>query len=283
MSWIASWVDGQVASNIAADDRGLAYGDSVFETILLFEGRPVWWPEHLQRLRRGAERLRIDAPAEQCWLHDLQAALAFPAVQGAQRLLLKLILTRGSGGRGYACDPLQPARRIVGLGHAPACVDAARDGLIVHPCSLRLSEQPVLVGIKHGNRLEQVLASQQCADAAADEGLLCDSAGIPRSAIAGNLAWYQDGRWVTPTLQRLGVHGICRGRLLQAALLAEVEPLPDDLQTAAAVVVMNSVRGILPVRQLGDRRFAIQPAVRTLQQQLAELEAAFRYPLPTHC
>ena len=270
------WVDGR-AEGVPADDRGLAYGDGVFETVLLVDGRPVWWEAHLARLERGAAALGIVAPERALWQRDLQRALASGRA-GAGRQVLKLILTRGSGARGYAVRAPSRPRRIVSIAGAPAVLDAARHGLRLRWCRTALAIQPALAGLKHLNRLEQVLARQEWSESDIDEGLMCDTQGRAVSAISGNLLCLTGRGWITPPVDQAGIAGVCRARLLASGLVIEGELRPDDVMSSDAVAVCNSVRGILPVRQLDRRGWAIGPAQRQLQRALAALEPAFHHP-----
>jgi len=263
-------VDGSEQLSLPADDRGLAYGDGVFETVLCVEGRAVWWDRHLARLERGAAVLGIAVPDETAWQHDRERLLR----TAPPRCVLKLILTRGSGGRGYAPPQSTRPRRIVSRHVAPPN-GAVCDGLRLRWCATRWSLQPRLAGLKHLNCLDRVLARAELHEADFDEGLMCDVAGQPISAISGNLLVLRQGRWLTPPLDACGVAGICRERLLEHGLI-EIAPLRrDEVETAGGLVVCNSVRGILPVIRLGERQWPPNEATRALQHRLAEIEPAF--------
>ncbi|MGM0638724.1 MAG: aminodeoxychorismate lyase, partial [Pseudomonadota bacterium] len=185
------------------DDRGAAYGDGLFETILLRDGRPLLWDEHLSRLVRGCHALAMPMPAE----HELAAPLA-EAGNGLQ--VLKLTLTRGSGGRGYR-PPVSPVPRLRWQFAAFAPAEAHwQQGVRVRHCRLRLGLQPALAGLKHLNRLESVLARAEWNDEDIAEGLLCDSDGRLVEATAMNLVWQRAGRLETPRLDRCGVAGTLR-------------------------------------------------------------------------
>ncbi len=274
MSRPSSWVDGR-SEGVPADDRGLAYGDGVFETVLLVDGRPVWWEAHLARLERGAAVLGIVAPERSLWARDL--ARAVETWSGGPRAVLKLLLTRGGGARGYVVRSLSRPRRVVSIGEAPDCARAAEFGLHLRWCQTALAIQPALAGLKHLNRLEQVLARREWSEPEIDEGLMCDTQGRVVSAISGNLLCLTGQGWVTPPVDQAGIAGVCRGFLLDSGLLAEAELRPDEVVAADALAVCNSVRGILPVRQLDRRGWTPGPAVRALQRQLAEQAPAFHH------
>jgi 4-amino-4-deoxychorismate lyase len=259
----------QRISALDAGDRGLAYGDGLFETALVRDGLVVWWPAHLARLSEGAARLRIPMP-DAAWLGSQLAAFV---AQAPARAVLKLILTRGSGGRGYAApDAVEPTLAI-SLHAAPAPVATP---LTLRWCDTRLAIQPALAGLKHLNRLEQVLARAEWRDPAIHEGLMLDTDGQVGCATAANVFALVDGRWLTPPVQRRGVAGVARAWVLASEpAAAEAELTPAQVESADALFLCNAVRGILPVGRLGDRSWAPHPALAALQRRLGRSEPAF--------
>ncbi|WP_369335787.1 aminodeoxychorismate lyase [Halomonas sp. ND22Bw] len=256
------------------DDRGLAYGDGLFETVLVRDGEPLLWAEHLGRLARGAETLGIPLP-------DRAALDALPARAGEGLAVLKLMLTRGSGGRGYLA-PAEPEPRLrwQAVPFAPARA-RWRDGVRVRHCRLRLGIQPALAGLKHLNRLENVLARAEWSDPEIAEGLLGDAEGRLVEATCMNLFWWQDDAWYTPRLDRCGVAGTLRQALLADGVIHEGDTTPEALATAEAVCLANSVQGLWPVTRLDDAdgrrqaRWYIGDRHRALQ---AEAHARLGYP-----
>jgi 4-amino-4-deoxychorismate lyase len=260
--------EGRVRLWLEPEDRGLAYGDGVFETMLVHRGQPVWWDEHWQRLRRGAERLGLPLPQESEVRREANDMLA-----GQERAVLKLVLTRGSGGRGYA-PPLDSVPTVV-LSTHQAPVRLAR-GLHLRWARTTLAIQPALAGIKHLNRLEQVLARAEWQDPDIDEALMCDGEDRVVSATAGNLFALVGGRWLTPSVERCGIAGIAREWLLAQLPEAEVADLSAaEVSHADALFLCNSVRGILPVRRLGMREWPRDESVAPLRARLAEAQPAF--------
>lgn len=269
-----------MSRGVPLDDRGLAYGDGVFETLLVQDGEPVWWDAHLARLQRGCQALGIDLPDPR----RLQAQ-ARRAARGRARAVLKLIVTRGSGGRGYA-PPSQARTRVrwrLGDAPAPARTDA-RDGIDLRWCALRLADQPALAGLKHLNRLDNVLARAEWSSDEWAEGLLRAGDGRVVCATAANLFVLREGRWCTPALDRSGIAGTCRAWVMAHAAVTEVPDLqPAEVESAEALFVCNAVRGILPVRRLGTVAWpAVSPAVRALQAVLWAEVPALRPQGPIH-
>lgn len=253
------------------DDRGFRYGEGVFETMRAHRGAVPWWPAHWQRLARGAARLGLPLPPPGMALAEASALLA------GGNAVLRLQLTRGGGGRGYASPGTAEPTWVLSLHSLPPV--PAGEGLRLRWCGLRLAAQPALAGIKHCNRLEQVLARAELdTGEPADEGLLLGPEDELVSAIAANVFVLRGGEWLTPPVERCGVAGVCRGWLLEQGL-ARVQRLSrGDVEAADAVVLTNAVRGILPVVRLGARRWEPHPRMRMLRQALAAAHPAFVDP-----
>lgn len=250
-------------------DRGLAYGHGVFETVLLHRQRGVWWPQHLARLTQGAARLGLPA-LDAAWLDQAVGELL---ALSPGRAVLKLIYTGGAGGRGYAAPALAEPHWVLALHPAPAPLATP---LALRWCETRMAIQPALAGIKHLNRLEQVLARAEWRDDSAQEGLMLDAEGHVACAISANVFARIDGRWLTPSLLRCGVAGIARAWVLGQEMGAEPAELSRaQLQSADAIFLCNAVRGILPVASLDDRCWPADAAVAALQARLAQAEPAF--------
>lgn len=227
------------------DDRGLAYGDGLFETVLVRDGQPVLWQAHMARLGRGADRLGFPMPSP--------ATLnALPARAGAGLQVLKLLLTRGSGGRGYAApDSPCPRLRWRFMPFAPS-PERWRTGVHVRLCHLCLGHQPMLAGIKHLNRLENVLARREWHDPEIAEGLLCDQQGRLVEATSMNLVWQRHGRLETPSLSACGVEGTLLSSLRGHLPIQTCDAGVDALVEAEAAWVLNSVQGVWPLARLDD-------------------------------
>jgi 4-amino-4-deoxychorismate lyase len=261
--------EGRVRLWVEPEDRGLAYGDGVFETLLVHRGEPVWWREHWQRLGLGAQRLGLPMPDEAEVRHECAALLA-----DAGRAVLKILLTRGSGGRGYA--PPAGATPTVVLSRHEAPPTPGR-GLHLRWARTTLAIQPALAGIKHCNRLEQVLARAEWQDPEIDEALMCDGEDRVVCATSANLFVLLGGRWLTPSVERCGVAGIARGWLLANLPGAAVAELNGaELSRADALFLCNAVRGILPVRRLGMREWPEHEKLASARALLAEAQPAFR-------
>ncbi len=259
-------VDGRTCATLAADDRGLLYGDGLFETLRVRHGRCPLWREHLRRLQEGCRRLHLPTPDPR-WLADERDRL----IRGAADAVLRITWTRGSGARGYA--PPRPAhpRGVLGLAPAPRVpAHWYRRGIRVRFCDLRVARQPRLAGLKHLNRLEQVLARAEWCDPAIAEGLMLDTTGLVIGATAANLFAVLDGRLLTPRVDRAGVAGVGRALVLRDVAEARERTLPAAvLAQASELILVSAVRGALPVRRLQDHRLRVGPWARRLQELFA--------------
>ncbi len=248
---LGTWVDGSPAAEVPADDRGLAYGDGLFETFVLRHGRIAHWPLHLARLSAGCRRLGMDLPDPAPALAPLcEAASVYPRAVG------KLLLTRGSGGRGYR-PPLPASPRLISALHAWPDYPSERRGagVVVRVCSQRVSTNPDLAGLKHLNRLDNVLARGEWDDEGIAEGLMCDADGYLIEGTMTNLFLVHGDRLSTPLLDRAGVAGITRGRIIDWAgrtgrSIGQRRLTLDDMNTAEEAFVCNSVIGVWPLRQV---------------------------------
>lgn len=269
-------VNGKPQDCVGAINRGLAYGDGVFETILLHRGKPVFLERHLQRLDKGLARLGI-ADCRRALQEDIHRL--GPALREAG--VLKLIVTRGPGGRGYRTEGCGPPERIVSL--HPAASPAGTTGIEAFVCSQPLARQPVLAGIKHLNRLEQVLASREWPrDPAVLEGVMLDTGGRVIEGTRSNIFWARGGRLHTPDLSECGVAGILREILLShfGPLRAETGHYTlDALLAADEIFVCNSVFGVWPVlaiRRDGERHtFAEGEFTREARNHFRRLLATY--------
>lgn len=259
---------------VAVTDRGLAYGDGLFETVRIVAGRPVLLDAHLARLKASAAVLGIPL--------DAGMAAAFAGfLAGSGDAVAKIILTRGNSGRGYLPDPESPSTLIFTL-HSPVSwpVGLATQGIVAVICRQAVGISPMLAGHKHLNRLEQVLLRRELAlHAEAQEAVVSDVEGHVVEGVFSNLFWVRQGVLHTPRLARAGVSGVMRKALLDEALLAgipvaEGEYCLDDVMAADEVFFCNSLYGIWPVRQLSGQERVPGPITRRLQHYWDEMLGA---------
>jgi 4-amino-4-deoxychorismate lyase len=267
-------VNGQTPiAGISPYDRGLQFGDGLFETLVCTKGKVRFLALHLERLARGCERLRINLGDIEPLRRELRAVAA-----AAGNALIKVIVTRGDAvARGYAASGTEVATRVVFQYPLPSeNASAARDGIHVRVSQMRYGENERLAGMKHLNRLEQVLARSEVPAEDAAELLVFSSSGFLVSGTMSNVFLVQNGRVRTPRIDRCGVAGVMRRVVLrEAAALGiateEAALTAADVEGAAEMFVTNARIGIWPVRSLDARTFEIGPVTRRLQGHLAPM------------
>jgi len=253
------WVNGVPEGTVSALDRGLHYGDGVFETMAIINGKLLLWERHMGRLLAGCSRLGIPIPDRETLSQELARAVAL----ADRRAVIKIIVTRGSGGRGYRNpDSIEPLR-VITLNPWPDYPPSRwLTGVHVRVCATRLARQPALACIKHLNRLEQILARNEWQDDDTVEGLMCDDRGRLIEGTMSNIFLRLRDRIVTPVLDGCGVAGTLRAELLEQGARSGVsidqcEVTLEDLMTADEVLICNSVFGIWPVRSVAGRSFEV--------------------------
>ncbi|MEQ6341477.1 MAG: aminodeoxychorismate lyase [Gammaproteobacteria bacterium] len=281
-------VNGVPGTSIDANDRGLHYGDGLFETIAVRDGAPALWDRHMQRLLLGCERLGI-APIDAAQLLRESLQLCDGVAEG----VLKIIITRGSGGRGYRAPPSTHRDVLVsqetGGRERPGAVQPTRlvalyawpeypsafwiEGVPVRLCSIRMGSNTALAGIKHLNRLEQVLARSEWDDSAIPEGLMLDGEGHVIEGTMSNFFIVRNGRLLTPDLKRCGVAGVMRGCILDGARDAGIpvditQITLDDVKSSDEAFLCNSLIGVWPVRHCAGIDF---PAHRPITGYIAAM------------
>ena len=265
-------INGVAADQISALDRACQYGDGLFETLRIVQGRPQFWPLHLQRLQRGCEHLGIPL-SDRNALEGEARQLCAETEQG----VLKLILSRGSGGRGYRPpEPVQPTRILARFPLPDYPAEYRETGIRACVCRTPLGLNPALAGLKHLNRLEQVLARTEWDDPTIAEGLMLDVEGRVIEGTMSNLFVVRKGGLHTPQLDRCGVAGVMRELVMELAVGLDIPLIQtklelDDVYSAEEIFFTNSLIGIWPVRELAAQTFPVGPLTRRLQAALEQL------------
>lgn len=235
-------------------DRGLHYGDGLFETIACVDGRLQFWDEHIERMRSGAERLGIESAAIENFEGDVSVLLG---KNNISQCVVKLVLTRGQSERGYRSPSPQKTTRIVIISDLSAYPDDyMTQGIKACFCQHPLSKNAVLAGIKHLNRLDNVLARNEWRDEY-QEGLMLDDAGHVIEGTMSNVFFVKSDELYTPSLDTGGVDGIIRGQILSIAQelgievhIAEIKK--EDVKNMDEVFVCNSIIGVWPVQSMAE-------------------------------
>ncbi len=268
------WVNGVPAEHISVTDRGLSYGHGVFETLPIEHGTPLLWSLHRARMVSSCQRLGIPIQSVvEAVEQDIRQFLA------NQTGVLRITITCGEGLRGYRMpDTIVPTRILQYLPPTTYPNEPARVGIKAMLCQQRLGLSPSMAGMKHLNRLEQVLARSEWQTPDLQEGVVCDIDDYVIEGTMSNLFMVKAGELHTPSLDRCGVWGVMRQHLLHLAeresiVLHEGRYRLDDLLASDEVFFCNSLIGIWPLVELSPHSFVIGPVTRKLQ---ALLEASYR-------
>lgn len=263
-------INGREAAHLSFLDRGFQYGDGVFETLAIWRSEALCVQRHLQRLARGCQGLEIPMPDRDTLQREIAVISA-----GVDRGVLKLIVTRGTAGRGYAPPHHVLPTRILSLHpwpHYP--LSYWSQGITAHQCRIRLSRNRLLAGLKHLNRLEQVLARRECQIHTCPEGLMLDTSGWVTEGTMSNLFLVRDGQLITPCLAHCGVEGVMREIIMEVIHAEQQVPLRvrairlGSVVTAEEIFFCNSLFGIWPVERFENRSYPVGPITQHLQREL---------------
>ncbi|MCE0494625.1 aminodeoxychorismate lyase [Vibrio salinus] len=264
------WINGQVADSIPLNDRSFQYGDGCFSTILTCNGKPDLWDYHLERMQSTLTRLSIESPD---WkqVSDWISQIAFPDTKAG----IKIHISRGQGGRGYSPKGICQSQVTISRFRYPAHYGLWCDcGVKLAICKTRLGLNPLLAGMKHNNRLEQVLIKNELDKQDADDGIVLDIHQRVIETSMANVFWVSDGKLCTPKLTMAGVEGVMRRHVIQTVGQAslsvnEGEFLLSDLLNAEEIFICNSLLGIAPVIQLeSQNQYSIGSITRYLQERI---------------
>lgn len=261
----AALINGIGSNYLRIDDRAIHYGDGLFETILCRNNRLYYWQQHYRRLQASAQKLKIDCPDEQLLLHDITRLLSENAATTDQTSVLKIILSRGTGERGYQFTKNAVPNRIVLWSElSPGYSSLLSEQLVsgdLYVCQQQLSINENLAGLKHLNRLENVLARNEWTNHFSDsnyiDGLMLNADAYVIEGSMSNLFAVKNKQLFTPSLLRSGVNGVMRELVIdladRAGLSLQVTDLTlDELYKMDELFITNSLIGLKSVTRLMD-------------------------------
>lgn len=264
-------INGKASETINVNDRGLQYGDGLFETMAVHNGKLALWESHWQRLSLGCEKLSITCPNKEILEKEISLLCE---TNNEPRFVIKLIVTRGEGQRGYRFTDEQNVTRILSSHTWPAYSEKYKtEGVDARYCETSLSENEKLAGIKHLNRLEQVLARNEWADEF-QEGLMLTTKGYVVDGTMSNLFVVLDNTIFTPDLSKCGVSGVMRKAVINVAKelrfsVFEKNLTKADVEMADELFLTNSLFGIWPIKTLGKTRFThVGTVIKQLQKEI---------------
>ena len=268
---IKNLINGKFVDELAAHDRGLHYGDGLFETITVENMQLLCWDEHLKRLERGCIKLNIAVPDKNLLKNEVSELINTES-QG----VIKIIISRGQGGRGYKILENIAPTRIISLYPWPNHYDEnSTSGVKTRICKYRYAKNPFLAGIKHLNRLEQILARSEWNDNSIAEGIVMDSENYIIEGTMSNIFCIIGKTLYTPDLSECGIEGIVRGKIIELAsnlkFNVEIKKIPlGFLMNAEEIFMCNSIIGVWPVNIIDETKFSkhkkTQNIIKTLQE-----------------
>lgn len=254
-------VNGVPAETLNLADRSIQFGDGVFRTVKCQSGKLAFWARHYRKLCADCTMLGIAAPAEALLLDEMRQLLD---QTGWLDAVFKIIVTRGESARGYAVPAGIVPNRILQIAPwHPYPQQGYQEGVTIRLCHIRASWQPALAGVKHLNRLDNVMARREWSDPSILEGLLLDRDGHVLEGVMSNVVALLDGALVTPLLESGGVAGVMRGVALDAARhlgwdVAERALSLDVFLQAERVWLCNSLMGLMPVVALEKQCWPVE-------------------------
>lgn len=252
-------VNGQRGAFIDITDRGFQYGDGLFETISVLAGIPLYYSRHIARLKRGCVRLGIPFLDFKVLEQEV-----YSLCQESEKAVIKIQISRGAGKtRGFKyAEPMQPTR-VVSLSPFPNYPKLLRtEGVLTRICNTRLGINPALAGIKHSNRLEQIIARAEWENAEIWEGVLLDADNFVVEGTMTNIFLVKGNTLYTPDIDRCGVAGIMRELVIGLAQRNDIDFVGGritlgQLFDADELFLTNSIVEIIPVKQLDDKVYSI--------------------------
>ena len=252
-------INGSFNQAISPFDRGFAYGDGIFRTLVMRNGVPECWPQHYQKLVADCAVINIVCPSAELLMSDLQQLFLIDTQSEENSSVAKIIITRGEGNRGYTPPPITAPMRVVTKSPMPEYPETRfTDGVNLTVCETRLAAQPLLAGIKSLNRLENVLARMEWNSPDIADGILLDANDNVIECTAANIFARFSNTLITPNLTQCGVAGITRQRIIDLAhtiaLKISIETFSlEKLLMADEVIICSSLYGAFQVKSIQEK------------------------------
>lgn len=271
-------INGRFSQGISPIDRGFAYGDGVFRTMRFIAGELIDWPLHYQTLVHDCGKLQMVCPSAELFMQDLKSLIQHVSTEEKSSVscTIKVMVTRGEGARGYAPPSIANPTRVMIASPLPTYSSAIyKQGVALYVCQTKLGHQPMTAGVKHLNRLENVLARGECTDPVFFDGLMLDIADNVIEATAANIFIRKGKQLITPKLDVCGVAGMMRQKLLWLAPtmgyhLEEGDLKLDTCLQADDVIITNSMFGVLQVNRIGETVLAQHGLANEIRARIEE-------------
>lgn len=258
-------VNGEKQETIAITDRSIAYGDGIFTTAKIEQGKIEFLAAHMKRLIEGCHHFNI--PFEQ---HDILLKEIITIARNYSLAVLKIIITAGSGGRGYSKDGANSPLSIVSIHEFPSHYQEWKEkGINISNGSIRLGLNPLFNGLKHLNRLEQVMIRKELDSSSADDFVVTDLNGHIVESSCANIFWFKEGLLCTPKIDNAGIKGVYRQALLSfEPSIQQVKHHLDELTHVTSMFICNSIMGIVPIKKYNNKTLDIQPVIQLKERYI---------------
>ncbi len=273
---VNSLINGIASDYLNINDRSIHYGDGLFETILCDNNKLYYWQQHFQRLQASAQQLKITCPQQQVLLDDIAKLLDSNESKSKSACAIKIIISRGAGERGYKFSKNTTTNRFVLLSD----LEPDHSSLLSHQllsgelfiCKQQVSINENLAGLKHLNRLENVMARSEW-DASYIDGLMLNANRHVIEGTMSNLFAVREGQLFTPGLKLSGVNGIMREMIIDLASKSNIKTsitdlTIDDLNAMDELFISNSLIGMKAVTKLGDSLYEDQQVTTMIFSEL---------------
>ena len=256
-----SSVNFKPSNHIDVSDRGLAFGDGIFTTGKVVNGKLEHYQAHIERLKKGCLALQLPSPDWQALEHEIAKAINERALA-----VIKVIISAGSSGRGYSRQGCLTPTVITTVSEFPSHYSQwQQHGINLGTSTVKLGLNPSTAGIKHLNRLEQVLVRNELDRLDFDEVVVCDINNHIVECNTANIFWIKDGIIHTPSLNNSGVAGIVRQELIKTKPnIKIVNESIETLSNTDAIFICNSLLGLVPVVKFMERNFTIETVLESL-------------------
>jgi len=265
-------INGKKDNRISVTDRGFQYGDCLFETIAYKNNTLIYWREHLQGMNNACKFLDLEIIDEDIWLKDIKKTIK----DNDQDLVIKLIYSRGEAQRGYKIPESTSVMRVVMSSPLPVYAEELySQGVRLTICETPASSNSRLAGIKHLNKLENILARNEWSDKKIFEGLMLDDFNNVIEGTMTNLFVVKNNSLYTPILKRSGVNGIIRQRIIDLAkndniVTQQIEIKLDKLLEMDEIFISNSLIGLCPVNKIDTNYYKIGSITKQLMLKLQQ-------------
>jgi 4-amino-4-deoxychorismate lyase len=263
-------INGEQEEHFSINNRGLAYGDGVFTTAKVLNGNVQFLSAHIERLTSSCNKLNISLPDFNKIIIEIT-----DAAKKYELSVAKIIITVGDGGRGYSRQGCSSSNVIITFhGFPEHYASLEEQGIHIGISTLKIGISPLTAGIKHLNRLEQVLIRQELDNRNEDDLLVLNYLGNIIEATAANVFWCKNNIWYTPILDESGVEGLMRNQIIQNCSnhceINLVNAKLSALDSIEAMFICNSVMGVIPVRQLENQILSLAPChdIKALMQHV---------------